>query len=218
MNTTPFNPDDLLFLASRGIDGDLSREERARLEEAIRTSPTLQNEASEMEAASRLVARWALPPAACDEATFHDLVVAHVKEQPADPRLAKVDALLGLWRESAPDGQPDLSAGVLAQIRGRRRAPVYRLVFRLAAPLAAAAAIALAFGGPTWFRSAREPVSYVVVGPHISTVATAKSSDERRVVVSFLPSAQAPAATESQFGYMTIGVEAAAITDEGSPL
>ena len=45
MNNRPYNPDDLAFLISQGLDGDLSAEQRRRLDEALRASAELRREA-----------------------------------------------------------------------------------------------------------------------------------------------------------------------------
>jgi len=196
-----YSPDDLSFLLSRRLDGDdLSPDESARLDEALRTSPVLRREAEHLETIRTLISRWGqriVEPEAAD-----------------DPGLRKVDGLLRRWGEREP-AELDLSEQVLHTIGAKRRVMPRGLVFRLGVPLAAAAAIAIAALGP-WF-TPRESI-YVAIGQ--APIARAVSSAEPQVVVSFalpteLPTAEAREALS--VGSMIIGVETV-VTDEGSSL
>jgi len=53
MTADAYNPDDLAFLLSRGLDGDLSPDEQRRLGESLSQSESLRAEASKLEAVDR---------------------------------------------------------------------------------------------------------------------------------------------------------------------
>ena len=65
----PYNPDDLEFLISRALDGDLSDEESNRLARALEGSESLRAKERRYRSLHDLIARWAAQatPNASDE-------------------------------------------------------------------------------------------------------------------------------------------------------
>jgi anti-sigma factor RsiW len=205
-----YNPDDLSFLLSRQLDGDLGPQERARLEEALRSSPQLRREAEQLRGIHALLERWAVRAAEPDAVAIEGLTLAQINGELRDAELAKVDSLLQRWAARAGPAVPDLRAQVLEAIQANRRPAARRLLFRLGAPLAAAAALAIALVGP-WF-TPRESI-YVAIGQTSVTRAV-----EPEVVVSFAPPLDSPEPDSGKtisMGFMTIET---VITDEGSSL
>jgi len=210
MTADAYNPDDLAFLISRRLDGDLSPTEQRRLGDALAQSESLQAEASKFEAVTHLVERWGKAPVDVDW-KHHAALTSACVESADDERLGQVDDLLSRWRNRNVGVETiDLSTGVLAKIRSeRRRARPYRLVLRLGVPLAAAAAIALAVTVSTWFTPPRNPIHQVAIGPSSWPAAVAERGIESRVVVSFAQSGEAANTrqTPPAIGFATIGVE-----------
>jgi len=222
MTADAYNPDDLAFLISRGLDGDLSPAERRRLDEALSRSESLRSEASKFEAVGQLVERWGKQPVEVDW-QHHAALTSACSGSADDERLGKVDDLLRRWRDRSVGVEAiDLAASVLAKIHSEhRRANPYRLVLRLGVPLAAAAAIALALTVTTWFTPARDPICQVAIGPSSWNVAGAERGVESRVVVSFVQSGEAAGTLQipAAIGFATIGVEPlGSAGEESSPL
>lgn len=208
MSGDAYNPNDLAFLLSRSLDGDLSADERRRLDEALSQSESLRFEASKLEAVKGLIERWGKRPIEVDW-IHHAALTSACAGCADDERLGKVDDLLLRWRNRNVGVEAiDLTAGVLAKVRSeRRRANPYRLVLRLGVPLAAAAAIALVVTATTWFAPARNPICQVAIGPSCNE-AVAERGVESRVVVSFAQTSDAAAIrTPPSIGFATIGVE-----------
>ncbi len=222
MTADAYNSDDLAFLISRGLDGDLSPAERRRLDAALSQSESLRAEVSKFEAVDQLVERWGEKPVEVDWQYLATLTSASAGSAD-DERLGKVDDLLRRWRNrNAGIEGIDLTTNVLARIRSeRRRATPYRFVFRLGIPLAAAAAIVLAVTLTTWFTPARDPIYRVAIGPSSWSAAVAERGVESRVVVSFAQSVEATTTREMPpaIGFATIGVEPlGSAGEESSPL
>ena len=208
MSGDAYNPNDLAYLLSRSLDGDLSADERRRLDEVLSQSESLRSEASKFEAIERLIERWGKKPVEVDW-KHHAALTSASAGSTDDEHLGKVDDLLLRWRNRSVGVEAiDLAASVLAKIRSeRRRAMPYRLVLRLGVPLAAAAAIALAVTVTTWFAPPRGPICRVAIGPSWSA-AVAERGIESRVVVSFGQSGEAAVInTPPAIGFATIGVE-----------
>jgi len=222
MTADAYNPDDLAFLISRGLDGDLSPAEGRRLDEALSQSESLRAEASKFEAVGQLVERWGEKPVEVDW-QHHATLTSACAGSADDERLGKVDDLLRRWRNRSVGIEGiDLTTSVLAEIRSeRRRATPYRFVFRLGIPLAAAAAIALAVTATTWFTPARDPICRVAIGPSSWNAAGVERGVQSRVVVSFAQSGEAAGTiqTPPTIGFATIGVEPlGSAGEESSPL
>jgi len=215
-----YNPNDPGFLLSRRIDRDLSPDDGERLEACLRASPQLRRNAEQLEAVSRLVARWAQRRADIDADVLAKLTHAQTASHAADADLARVDRLLHRWgADPGTADEVDLTARVLDQIRSRRlAAPVRRLVFRLGVPLAAAAAVAIAVVGTMWFPARPQAVCQVTLAD--STSQSISTREAPQVVVSFAPFvAETPLIeTGPVMGYMTLGAENVPLGDEGSSL
>lgn len=222
MTADAYNPDDVAFLISRRLDGDLSAAERRRLDEALSQSESLRAEASQFEAVDRLVRQWGREPVELDWMLHAELTSACARSAD-DERLGKVDDLLRQWRNRSVGVETiDLTDKVLAEIQAeRRRATPYRYLLRLGMPLAAAAAIALAVTVSTWFGPAQDPICRVAIGPISWSATVTEREVESRVVVSFAQS-DVVATTLSKpaaIGFATIGVEPAELGgEESSPL
>lgn len=222
MTSDAYNPDDLAFLISRGLDGDLSPAERRRLDEALSQSESLRAEASKFEAIGQLVERWGETPVEVDW-QHHAALTSACAGSADDERLGKVDDLLRRWRNrNAGTEGIDLTTSVLARISSeRRRAAPYRFVYRLGIPLAAAAAIALAVTATMWFTPARDPICRVAIGPSSWSPAGVERGVQSRAVVSFAQSGEAAGTIQkpSAIGFATIGVEPLGPAgEESSPL
>ncbi|MGB2985545.1 MAG: hypothetical protein WBE26_06650 [Phycisphaerae bacterium] len=188
MNETPYNPDDPAFLASRSLDEDLPECERRRLDEASASSESLRSEAQQLRAVDHLVKRWGAQPVELDWDHHAALIrVQAVSEDDAE-ELRKVDHLLQRWRSlTVPLDEGRFTAAVMASVESHRaRASRYGLIFRLGAPLAAAAAIAFALTTGMWFTSPQKQVCRVVLGPSLSTVGLSQGvSGASKAVVLF---------------------------------
>jgi|CXWL01.1.fsa_nt_gi hypothetical protein len=207
---------DPLFLVSRGMDGDLSASEQIRLEELLAASAELRIEADKLRSVAQLVESRRTVHAQVDWKLHEKLVLAEIAEDESE--LAGVDDLLLEWGGRAPEyDERALADGVMARIapaRERKRS-IWRVVGRLGAPLAAAAAIALAVTG-TWYAPVAMPVTVVVIGP----VQRGGESDAPVAIVSFARTAVHPVPTNDSltFGYMTLGSSPIGQTREESPL
>lgn len=222
MTADAYNPDELAFLISRGLDGDLSPAERRRLEEALSRSAALRSEASKFEAVDRLIQRWGQKRFEVDW-IHHAALTSACAESVDDKGLGRVDDLLRQWRDRSVGIEGiDLTANVLSKIHSeRRRATPYRFVLRLGVPLAAAAAIALAVTVTTWFAPARDPICRVAIGPSSWSATVTERGVESRVVVAFAPSDETAGTlqTPAAIGFSTIGVEpVGSAGEESSPL
>jgi anti-sigma factor RsiW len=222
MTADAHNPDDLAFLISRGLDGDLSPAERRRLDEVLSQSESLRSETSKFGTVDRLIQQWGQKPVELDW-KHHAALTSASAGSTDDERLGKVDDLLRRWRDRSVGIEGiDLTTIVLAKIRSERhRATPYRFVLRLGVPLAAAAAIALAVTVTTWFAPARDPICRVAIGPSSWSATVIERGVESRVVVSFAQSDEVASALQAPaaIGFATIGVEPVGSTgEESSPL
>ncbi|MBI1826754.1 MAG: hypothetical protein HY287_09645 [Planctomycetes bacterium] len=164
LTTQANNSDDLRFLMSRSLDGDLSADESARLELALAASADLRDERQEMVAVDRLVMEWGSHPVEIDWASHRTLIEARIScDAKAETDANRVDNLLADWVARGNIGEVDLRGRVLAQIRGANRvATPLRWVIRLGLPLAAAAAITIAVLLPN-MKNSPMPVSTSIV-------------------------------------------------------
>jgi len=171
--------DDLRFLMSRSLDGDLSADESARLENALANSAELRSDRAEFVAVHRLVTEWGSNPVEIDWAAHHDLIKARIgRDAKCERDDRRVGELLSDWAGRQGVSNVDLRGRVLAEIHGTHRATrPMRWVIRLGLPLAAAAAIAIAVLLPNWKSgNATNPISIVQIGPGSGPVATAAST------------------------------------------
>ncbi|MBI4719310.1 MAG: hypothetical protein HY763_16055 [Planctomycetes bacterium] len=189
MSEAPYNPQDPLFLLSRAMDEALTPEEQQRLDAALAADPSLHNQADRLREAQELLGRWgaAQPVPEIDWAAFAETVAARAGD-PADEGLAAVDRLLVRWgaRRAVVD-DVRFTAAVMKRVRSRERRTVGRtLLFRIATPLAAAAAIVLAVTTGFWPAGKQTPRSRVTIERVVVGGSRAPlNSDQRVAVVSF---------------------------------
>lgn len=184
---TPYNPDDPAFLLSRSLDEELSEPERQRLEDALARSQTLRADAGQFRALHRLMKRWGRQPADIDFAHHAALIAAQTADEDSEA-LRNVDRLLARWgsRRVALDEGKFVDAVMSRVLPHPTRALRTRLIFRLAVPLAAAAAVAVALTTGVWFTPGAKPRCHVAIGPHWSAAVAAHDSDaEPRHLVMF---------------------------------
>ncbi len=149
MSEQSYNLDDPAFLISRSFDEPLSEEERRRLEKLLAESESLRSEADQLRAVDRLIMRWGGRPVELDWEPHAALVEASLDDVGDEPGLRKVDDLLERWGRQGEEVDPQRFAkAVMARIEASRpRSTGRSLIFRIGAPVAAAAAVALAFVG-----------------------------------------------------------------------
>lgn len=198
------NPNDPLFLVSRDFDGDLSAAEKARLDALLANSAVLRSEAGAIRAVSSLMAARREDEARVDWLNYEKLVVARVAETEEDS--TEIDEFLRSWGSKQPVYNERAYVGeVLNRMAApKRRQASWRLITRIGAPLAAAAAVVIAVTA-TWQTPVSvvslSPVSVVQIGPEIVEQVGAVS------VVSFSRTEQRAGQVEEtvSFGYMTLG-------------
>lgn len=236
----PDNLNDPLFLASRLLDGDVSPEERREIEALLRESPQLQAELDGMRRAEELVRRalgasiemdWEahragvrrqLDSEASPSQDGAPVLATHSDsgDSDADERL---DAILSGWAASAPHVD---SERFVAEVHGRlrrsvpRRSLSYRVI-RLAAPLAAAAAVGIVVlmglrPGPESAATNESTRTVVRIGPSSMVVSPAPS--EATVVVAFDRSSRESAGTWSGGVGMTVVSAAEPAAGAATPL
>lgn len=146
----PYNPDDLEFLISRALDGDLSDEESRRLSRALEASEALRVEEGQYRSLHDLVTRWA-SRAAPDAEEFTAAVLGRTTLQPVESSRGDaadgLDTLLSGYGGREPKVDWDrFSSEVAARIAtGRPAALNVGRVMRWTGGLAAAAAIGMVF-------------------------------------------------------------------------
>ncbi len=174
MNETPYNADDPAFLLSRSLDEELSDEELRRLESAMASSGALRLEAENLRALDELVKRWAARKPEVDFDCHAVLTVARAGEKCDDDELRKVDRLIERWGSQGVsiEAQP-FTAAVMERVTcGPGHKPRRRLIFKIAAPLAAAAALAFAITASMWQAAGPQGICNVRFGPATPVVAS----------------------------------------------
>lgn len=185
MSEPTYNPDDPAFLASRSLDEDLPESEQRRLDHSLSVSDSLRREAEQLRVVDQLVKRSGAEEVDIDWDAYADLVVANALAGQDEEGDGKLDDLLERWGSRQPEADSEaFTAAVMARIEPKRRRLRPNLIYRIGAPLAAAAAVALAVTASFWVRSLHAPVSEVVIGRLVETVASAPSPP-RTAVVSF---------------------------------
>lgn len=186
MTDSPHNPNDPAFLFSRSLDEELSESDSKRLEEELASSAVLRAETDELAAVDRLVKRWGLWKVDLDWENHAKLLSAEATGEAEG--LGEIDSLLGRW--GADEVELDwerFTGAVMTEVkRLRHPRPGRRLIFRLAAPLAAAAAIVIAVTGTYWQVSTVQPIAVVVIGAQVESGAIGSGSvGAGRAVVRF---------------------------------
>jgi hypothetical protein len=204
-----YNPGDPLFLVSRDLDADLSKEERDRLTEVLRSSESLRAEANRLRAVDRMVRQWGFEGVEIDWKHHAGLVAVTLRTDSDDGVLYRVDELIAAWARRRPVfDERAFTQGVLDRIKpSGRKSRVLPWALRLGAPLAAAAAIALAVTATIWFVPTPLPVAVVSIG-HADNQKPPSRPVEPKVIVSFARPAtdrHTVATAAPGIGYMTIG-------------
>jgi len=210
------NADDILFQVSRRMDGDLSESERCALERALAESPSLLAEAEKFQALDDMLKTSARSTVEIDWTHHAKWIQANVESIREAHDLSGVDRLLSQWTRPVPMADADaFASGVLQRIRGEKRLSIGRYLWRIGAPLAAAAALFFALTTTHWPGGAKEPTLFVAIGPQIAApVVGSPSAGEEKNVVSFERIAAAPPTIDESFvGLSVVGV--AAQTMEG---
>ena len=208
MSLDEYNPNDPAFLISRDVDGDLSSDEHAKLEELLAGSETLRSEKRALHAAARLVDRWGERVADIDLNSHAKLAHAIVTGESDDPALGQADELLARWARRSVDVDTEaFTARVLSELRPvRRSARPWRTIFRIAIPTAAAAAVMFAASG--WFSPEPDENPRCYVDYNIPAVQSVGAGSRARTVVSFAQPPREQAGLTPRpalIGYMTLG-------------
>jgi len=206
MSDSEYNPHDPLFLLSQSIDGELTPAQRQELDSALAASAELRAEAEQLRTLCDLIQMWGTQDHGLDTENLGDEVTAHLSEveEAESAELAGIDDLLRRWSEAAPEVDWERFHGaVMERIAPARRAvPIWGRVLRLGTPLAAAAAIALAYLGylrPWDTEVPRTPAVVVQVGPQVEALARVPQEDVFQVSFG-RESAPPPASEELQRG------------------
>ena len=183
-----YNPNDSAFLLSRSLDEELTEEEQQRLDEALAQSASLRADAERLRVLDRLVKRWGARRAALDFEGHAALILAQATAGDDADALERVDQLIARWgsTEVAFDADRFTSAVMnrVALESGWEKQRVW--IFRLGAPLAAAAAIVLAVIGSVWWGAQREAVCRIEFDRRVAMVdASTDVAEPRSAVVSF---------------------------------
>jgi hypothetical protein len=187
MSEKPYNPEDPAFLISRSLDRDLSEDEHRQLDQVLSESEALRAEADMLRAVDRLIKRWAAEPVELDWEPHAAMIQARVTDSDDDQALRRIDDWLKRLGDSPVevDGER-FTAAVMAGIGAGPQRTVRSLIFRIGAPLAAAAAIAFALIATFWSEPSQVAVTRVVVGPAVKRIEGLPGAAERPMpIVSF---------------------------------
>jgi anti-sigma factor RsiW len=216
MSDEGYNPDDPLFALSRSLDEKLPEGERRRMDEALAASEALRAEAESLRATDRLVKRWASAAPELDWGRHAALIEAQAPDDDSE-ELNRLDRLLERWGRTVPPlDEGSFTAAVMARVRSeRRRAARSSLLYRIGAPLAAAAAVAIAITGSLWLMPSGEPITHVV---YVSTLSTDPVDEDRPSVsmVSFVRRPVEPAEITAPAGlsFGSVGSAAEYVSDQ----
>jgi hypothetical protein len=220
MTDRPHNPNDPEFLLSRSFDEELSEDERRVLDEALAGSESLRAERERQVSLDKLLRRFTARKVDVDWDAFAAGVDrANAAEHP-DEAADDFDRLLARWGQDDPEVDWErFTAEVMGRIDPVQSAtPWHRMVFRIGAPLAAAAAIALAVLIPM----KEAPQGRSLVCYSYPTTRAASTTATRVSVVSYgrdSAEAYAPRPNVGAFGFATVGtVEEETTTFHTPPL
>jgi hypothetical protein len=152
MSDAGFNPNDPLFGVSRRLDADLSEAEHEALERELSASDSLRAEARALENLDCVLKRWALTPIELD---WHVHALHAIDRISSAPEVEEADGsrlneLLASWNQPSRTGVDEerFVADVMSRIgKGAGSGAPRRSwgnLYRIGAPLAMAALIALA--------------------------------------------------------------------------
>ena len=209
MSDSKYNPCDPLFLLSLSLDGELTPAQREQLDAALAASAGLRAEAEQLRAVCKLIQAWGAQTPNVDAENLGGEFAAHLAESDGtdSAELAGVDDLLRRWSQPEPEVDWERFHGaVMKNIAAERHvAPVWGRILRLGTPLAAAAAIALAYIGylSPWDTGStgptRTPTVLVRIGPQVETLAEGARADVFQVSFD-RDSAPPPSSKEVQRG------------------
>jgi hypothetical protein len=218
MTDMPHNPKDPEFLLSRELDRELSEKERRVLDEGLADSASLRAERERYGALDKLLRRFAARKVDVDwDAFAADVDRASAAEHP-DEAGDSFDRLLARWGENEPVVDWErFTAVVMERIEPKRRATSWhRVIFRIGAPLAAAAAIALAVLIPT----EEAPSGRSLVCYSYPTAGTASTTANGVSAVSYgrdLAGVYASRPAVGAFGFATVGTAEEETTTSPTP-
>jgi hypothetical protein len=206
MSEKPRQDPEMLYVASRSLDEDLDEPEQRLLREWLAASPTARAQLDGLAAVDRWVREWGRRGVTFEADSFAESVLDRVRSRSADSS-RNVDDLLRRWAVDGPELDWDeLTANVMRRVQlAARTRSVQRWVIRLAAPLAAAAVLALAVWIPFRPLVIQEPAARVVIGPahrtetHPDAVATATIAFRR------YPESSGSSATEPSLSISWVG-------------
>ena len=190
MSDSEYNPHAPLFLLSQSIDGVLAPTQQEQLEAALAASAELRAEAEQLRAVCKLIEAWGTQADGVDADSLGEEVSVHLaaSEGAESSELAGVDDLLRRWSQPEPKiDWEQFHGSVMKRIAPERSersaAPVWGRILRLGTPLAAAAAIALAYVGylRPWnlprSQPAHPPIVSVRIGPQVETLVEGAGED-----------------------------------------
>lgn len=219
MTDTPYNPDDPNFLASQRLDGDLSPEERAALDRAIEASPELRQQAEGIAAVDGIVKRWADLPVEIDWQHHAANIVARIEQEETPEERAAIDGLLLRWKAHPVDLDEDsFTTAVtdrLADSAASRPSRTRRAwLWRLGAPLAAAAAVVITLTARFWSAPVGRSmavVHYAATSPEF--VASGPDAAKIVSIVSYARTVVDRSAEADGGGWISIGSLGAGLPD-----
>ena len=211
MTEKPYNPDDPQFLFSQSLDEKLSESQRRQLEKGMAESASVSADAEKLRAVDDLVKRWGRDECVVEGERLVESVLANIAASAERENVDELDHLLERWgNQNIEIDWPRFTEEVMSKVTSaRRRSSTHRLVFRLAAPLAAAAVLAFAVTATLWLSSTSGPVTVVRIGPRSSThLASAATSRLARVTVVFGRAAIVPDVRQpvgARISYVSVG-------------
>lgn len=149
-----YNANDTLYLFSCGLDETLSDKQRRDVDKALAALPSLSQQAEALRATAVLLGRWSKQRLDCDWARQAQSISDQIGDGTTG-EFDQLDALLGRWSATRASFDADaFTAGVVARVeQASARGATSKALFRIGAPLAAAAAIALVVVGTLWFQT-----------------------------------------------------------------
>ena len=186
MTESDYNPNDPEFLASCALDEPLSGEAKAKHDEALDASSDVRSLGEQLGAIDRLVKRWGRRQPNIDWKDYTRLVKARVESIGEEDQLDAVDSLMSKWASSHPIiDERRFESAVMDRIGRYGSANVRRrIIFRIGASLAAAAAIAIVATGFYRSNPSDQRFVQVAIGPP-GRVASTYGPSSAFAVVSF---------------------------------
>lgn len=208
MTESDYNPNDPEFLASRALDEPLSGEAKAKLDEALDASNDVRSLGEQLDAIDRLVKRWGRRQPDVDWKDHARLIKARVESIGEEDQLDAVDSLMSKWASSQPIiDERRFESAVMDRIGRYGSANVRRrIIFRIGASLAAAAAIAIVATGLYQLNPSDHRFARVAIGP-MSRVASTYGPRSAVALVSFdrTPPTREITGRQSSLSFLAMG-------------